>query len=57
MASATAVRSLAGSCAQTCGLFTFCMVGPPDSGYSLKGRNQFRNGSRGQDSRFGTWFS
>jgi len=56
MASATAVRSLAGSCAQTCGLFTFCMVGPPDSGYSLKGRNQFRNGTRCHDGGFGAWF-
>jgi hypothetical protein len=28
------------------------MVGPPGYGYSLEGRNQFGNGSRGQDGRF-----
>jgi hypothetical protein len=55
MASATAVRSLAGSCAQTCGLFTLCMVSPPDFGYSLKGRNQFGNASRSQDGSFRAW--
>jgi|GraSoiStandDraft_59_1057299.scaffolds.fasta_scaffold167819_2 hypothetical protein len=56
MASATAVRSLAGSCVQTSGLLTVCMVGPPDYGYSLEGGNHFRNGSRCHDSGFGTWF-
>lgn len=56
MASATALRSLAGSCAQTCGLFTVCMISPPDWGFSLKGRNQFRKGSRRQDGRLGTRF-
>jgi hypothetical protein len=59
MASAMARRSLGGSCAQTGGLFRswFCMVGPPDWGFSLKDRNQFRNGSRGQDGWFGTRFT
>jgi hypothetical protein len=52
IASMTAVRSLAGSCAQTCGLATVCMVGPPGCGYSLEGRHQFCNGSRGQNGRF-----
>jgi hypothetical protein len=56
MAAATAVRSLSGSCAQTCRLFTMSMVGPPDLGYSLKRRNQFRNGSRCYDGRFRAWF-
>lgn len=47
MASVTAVRSLLGSCAQTCRLLTMSMVGPPDLDYNLEGRNQFGNGSRG----------
>jgi hypothetical protein len=52
IASATATRSLAGRCDHTCGLLTFGMVGPPGYGYSLEGRNQFGNGSRGQNGRF-----
>jgi hypothetical protein len=56
MASVMAVRSLAGSCVQMFGLLTFCMVRPPDWGYSLEGHNQLGNGSRGQDGGLGTRF-
>src|SRR5262249_8418495 len=49
MASATAVRSFAGSCAQTCGPGTIGMAGPPCCGYSLEGRPQFPHPPRGQD--------
>jgi hypothetical protein len=52
MASTIVVRSLAGSCAQTCRLTTFCMAGPPGCGYSLEGCHQFRNSCRGQDCGF-----
>jgi hypothetical protein len=56
MASVMVARSLAGSCAHTCGLLMFGMVGPPGFGYSLEGGHQLRKGSRGQGGGFGVRF-
>jgi len=49
MASATAARSVTGSCSQTFRLAMCRMFGPPGVAHSLKGRHQLCNGSCRQD--------